>query len=166
MTFKPGISGNPGGRLSIAKDLERARTVAVPPDVMAVIDRWMNEDPKALLAELGPERFLADFRAELLDAAQRIPALTPADARALWWRTILPIAWAGPSGPKDSSWVYAQQETGVRLLGKPKDTVVIEGSEAPPIDWSKVPASEREGLLEAISRLQGYVGAPASETEH
>ena len=154
MTFKAGISGNPGGRASIAKDLERARTVAVPPDVMAVIERWINEEPRALLAELGPEKFLEGFRAELVAAAQNIPALTPADARALWWRTILPIAWAGPSGPKDSSWVYAQQETGVRLLGKPKDTVVFEGSSEAPIDWSKVPPERREKLLEAITELE------------
>lgn len=152
--FKPGQSANPGGKPSIARDLERARTVAVPPDVLAVIERWISDEPRALLADLGPEKFLEGFRAELLAVAQNIPPLTPADARALWWRTILPIAWAGPSGPKDSSWVYAQQETGVRLLGKPRDTVVIENGAEAPIDWAKVPAERREKLLEAITELE------------
>jgi hypothetical protein len=157
--YPKGTSGNPGGKPSIARDLERARTVAVPPDVLAVIDRWTNDEPAKLLADLGPEKFLEGFRAELLQAAERVPAITPADARAMWWRTILPVAWAGPSGPKDSSWVYAQQETGNRLLGKPKDHVVIEGSPEAPIDWSKVPPERREKLLEALAELEMLQGA-------
>lgn len=162
--FRPGQSGNPGGKPSIANDLKRAAVIGIPVEISEVLDEWALES-HARLRELGPDGFIAGLRAALEDATKRIPPVDAAEARAMWWRTILPIAFAGPQGPKDSNWTYANQEVGVRLMGKPKETIAIEGSEAPAIDWNKVPEDEREGLLQAIVKLQGYVSAP-SPTEH
>jgi len=91
---------------------------------------------------------------------------TPAEARAKWWAMILPVAFAGPQGPRDSNWIYAAGEAGVRLLGKPKETVVIEGSEESPVDWSKVPEDRREKLLEALTEIELIVAPVDEPVEH
>lgn len=80
---------------------------------------------------------------------------TPAEARARWWAAVLPVALAGPQGPKDSNWTYAHSEVGNRLLGKAKDHVVIEQGDAEQaVDWSRIPAEERRDLVTAIQKLE------------
>jgi hypothetical protein len=125
-----GVSANPGGKVSLRLDLERAGAVL----------KQKDEHPN-------------------------LQALTPADARARWWAMILPVAFAGPCGPKDTNWTYASAEVGTRLLGKPKETIAIEDGNATPIDWSLVPEERRPALTAAILELQGYLSAP-SDTEH
>lgn len=122
--FPKGVSGNPGGKVSLRKDLEAAH--ALNPDLPS----------------------------------------TPAAARAKWWSMVLPVAFAGPQGPKDSNWTYAAGEVGVRLLGKPKETVEIVGDSESGVEWTKVPVEEREQILEAITKLQAYVGEPETDSEH
>lgn len=158
--FKPGVSGNPGGKVSLANDLKRAAMIGVPAEVLSVLEEW-REDADTRLAELGALAFLAGLSQALDDACKRVLPVDAAEARAMWWRTILPIAFAGPCGPKDSNWTYASQEVGVRLLGKPKETIAIEGSDSTPIDWSKVPEERREYLLAAIAELQSYITTEA-----
>lgn len=55
-----------------------------------------------------------------------------------------------------------------RGWGKVKDTVVVESSETPTVDWRSVPMKDREEILGAICKLQEIVGdgAPDSPTEH
>lgn len=159
--FPPGKSGNPGGQPSIKKDLERAATVGIPAEVLATIDEWL-EDGEERLKELGADGFLRGLR-RAIDEAGRREVLTPADARAMWWRTVLPIAFAGPKKDNDRNWAYAHETVGVRLLGKPKEHVVVEGSESRPIDWRAVPEERREFLLAAITELQAYIDAPVTE---
>lgn len=105
--FRPGVSGNPGGKVSLRKDLERAGAI------------WKGSDDPGV-AELA--------------------GLTPEDARARWWAMILPVAFAGPRGPKDSNWTYAASEVGNRLLGKAKESIEISGGITP----------EAQALLEAL----------------
>lgn len=163
--FVKGQSGNPGGKVSLANDLKRAQMIGVPPEVTRALDEWF-ENAGDKLADLGADGFIAGLRAALDEATQRVLPVDPAHARAMWWRMILPIAFAGPQGQKDSNWSYASQEVGVRLLGKPKETIAVESSDAPRIDWSQVPEDEREDILRAIQRLQAYMGEPASDAEH
>lgn len=162
--FTKGVSGNPGGKISLQKDLERARAIGVPPEVAAVLKEW-QENAAERLAELGPDGFLSGLAQALDDATRRVLPLDAAEARAMWWRTVLPVAFAGPCGPKDSVWTYASQEVGNRLLGKPKETIAVEG-ERTPIDWSRVPEEERPALAAAILKLQRYLSSPDSDTEH
>jgi hypothetical protein len=156
---------NPGGKPSVVRDLERARAIGTPVEVAAVLTEWLDAGP-ARLNELGPEGFLTGLRAALDEATKRILPVTPEEARAMWWRAILPVAFAGPMGPKDSNWTYAQQEVGVRLLGKPKETIALEDGGQTPIDWTRVPEDERPPLLAAVLKLQGYLKHPESDTEH
>lgn len=164
--FKPGPDSrrNAGGKPSIANDLERARLIGVPAEILAVLDEW-HEEGGERLAELGPDGFLAGLRQAMDDATKRVLPLDPAEARAMWWRTILPVVYAGPSGSKDSVWTYASQEVGVRLLGKPKETIAVEGGTTP-IDWTRVPPEKRDTIGAVLLELQGYLSQPESDTEH
>lgn len=90
--YEKGRSGNPGGKISLRRDLERASAI------------WKGSNEHADLVGLDPET-----------------------ARARWWAMILPVAFAGPRGQKDSNWTYAASEVGNRLLGKPKESVEISG---------------------------------------
>lgn len=163
--FVKGRSGNPGGPPKLKNDLKRAALIGVPPEVTATLEEWF-EDASARLAELGAESFIAALRAALDEATKRVLPVDPAEARAMWWRTILPVVFSGPSGSKDSVWTYASGEVGNRLLGKPKEHVVLEDGNAPPIDWTRVPAERREFLQAAIAELLAYVTEPESATEH
>lgn len=165
MVYRPGQSGNPGGRPSIVKDLERAKQIGVPPEVQAALTEWF-QDADEHLSKLGAQGFVAGLQQALQDAAAKVLPVNLDEARAMWWRTILPIAFAGPLRDKDSNWQYAHDTVGVRLLGKPKEHVVLEGSDATPIDWTKVPEEEREELLKAIIKLQAYLGESPSSSEH
>jgi hypothetical protein len=163
--FEKGRSGNPNGKISLKNDLKRAVAIGTLPELHRVLDEWFGE-ASAKLAELGPDGFIAGLREAIREAMALDLPVTPEDARAQWWRTLLPVAFAGPSGTKDSVWTYAQQEVGVRLLGKPKEHVVLEEGAAPPVDWKRVPESEREELQAAMLKLLGYLGEPESMTEH
>jgi hypothetical protein len=164
--FPPGTSGNPGGQPSIKRDLERARVSGVPVEVTETLDEWFL-DAHARVRELGADGFIAGLREALTAATQRVMPIDPTEARAMWWRTVFPIFLAGPSGTKDSVWTYTSQEIGVRLLGKPKETIAVEGTDsAAQIDWKKVPEEERVPLGEALLRLQAYLSNPDSSTEH
>lgn len=160
-----GRSGNPGGQPSLKKDLERARHIGIPAEIKAVLEEWREDAEERLTALGGADQFVAGLYAALQQAADRILPIDAAEARAWWWRTILPVAFAGPLRDKDSNWQYAHDTVGVRLLGKPKETIALEGGESRPVDWSKVPEAEREELLQALLKLQAYIGEP-SDTEH
>ncbi len=161
-----GKSQNPGGNPSIKKDLERARHLGIPDEIKQVLEQWRNEADDRMAELGGPSGFVAGLFAALQQATERILPVSVEEARAWWWRTILPIAFAGPLRDKDSNWQYAHDTVGVRLLGKPKDTVVIEGGDGTPVDWSRVPEEEREALLAAMLKLQAYIGEPPSDAEH
>lgn len=163
--FQPGRSGNPGGQPSLKRDLERAKAIGIPQEILDVLEEWrMDADER--FAELGAAGFVAGLQSALQEATQRVLPVDAAEARAMWWRAILPIAFAGPQGAKDSNWQYAHDTVGVRLLGKPKETIAIESSDTSAIDWRRVPEEEREEILKAITKLQAYVGEPASQAEH
>lgn len=164
--FKPGQSGNPGGPPKLKNDLKRAALIGVPPEVLSTLEEWF-EDAASRLAELGAEGFVQGLRAALTEATQKVLPLDPAEARAMWWRTVWPVFIAGPSGPKDSVWVSVKQDTGDRLFGKAKEHVTIsDDNTRAPIDWKRVPEEEREALLAAILKLQAYTGEPETPTEH
>jgi hypothetical protein len=163
--WKPKQSGNPNGKISLKNDLKRAKEIGALPELHRVLNEW-RESAGERLAELGAEGFVAALQAAIREACEIDLPPTPEVARAMWWRTTLPVAFAGPCGPKDTVWTYANSEVGNRLLGKQKDHVVLEGSETPPVDWKRVPEEERQALQEAMLRLLGYLGEPASPTEH
>lgn len=164
MGFPKGTSGNPGGRPSIVKDLERARHIGVPAEVKTTLDEWFL-DAAEHLSKLGPQGFIAGLQQALQDATAKVVPLNLDEARAMWWRTILPIAFAGPLRDKDSNWQYAHDTVGVRLLGKPKEHVVLEGTDTTPIDWTRVPEHRRDPLGEMVIELHGYLSEPGA-TEH
>lgn len=163
--FPKGKSGNPGGQPSLVNDLKRAQIVGIPPEIQEVLDEWRDGAGKRL-TELGAEGFIAGLNDAIRAATARVLPMDPAEARAMWWRTVFPVFLRGPSGNKDSVWTYTSQEIGVRLLGKPKETIAIEDTGGAPIDWSKVPEDERESLLASIVKLQTYLGEPTTDTEH
>lgn len=165
--FTEGTSGNPGGRPvgSLKYDIPRAKTIGTMPELHAVLDEWA-ELAEEKLATMGATRFIATLQAEIRQACEIDLPPTAEIARAQWWRTLLPVAFRGPNGTKDSVWTYAQQEVGVRLLGKPKEHVVVEEGAAPPVDWKRVPEAERERLQASMLELLGYLDEPESATEH
>lgn len=80
---------------------------------------------------------------KILEAANLLnPACpkTPAEARAKWWATVAPIAFAGPQSSSDKNWSYAAKEIGERLFGKPKESVEISGGLSP----------DQQALFEAL----------------
>ncbi len=164
--FVKGRSGNPGGPPKLKNDLKRAALIGVPPEVTATLEEWL-EDAGSRLAELGPRGFIAALRAALDEATKRVLPVDPAEARAMWWRTVWPVFMAGPCGPKDSVWVSVKQDTGDRLFGKAREHVTIsEGESSPQIDWNRVPEEERHELGMAMMRLQTYLSEPGTDTEH
>ena len=164
--FVKGKSGNPGGPPKLKNDLKRAALIGVPPEVTATLEEWL-EDASSRLGELGAEGIVAALKAALDEATKRVLPIDPAEARAMWWRTVWPVFMAGPCGPKDSVWVSVKQDTGDRLFGKAREHVTIQDGEPPPgIDWKRVPEEERESLLAAILKLQAYTGEPETPTEH
>lgn len=164
-SWKPGQSGNPGGAPSIKNDLKRASLLGVPPEVNKTLDEWFAEASERL-QDLGAQAFVAQLKQALDDAVKRTVPMDTQEARAWWWRTIWPIFLAGPSGTKDSVWIYTAGEMGNRLLGKPKEHVVLEDGTTTPIDWKRVPEERRAALGAAILELQGYFSEPANNTEH
>lgn len=92
---------------------------------------------------LDTTTFSAELVQRMVDA---IRTLDPADKNqgATWWKCV------------ERMLDYT--------IGKPKETVAIEGVSGS-VDWSKIPADERRQLLAAISKIELLSGAPA-ETEH
>lgn len=164
--WQKGVSANPNGKISLKNDLKRANTIGMPADLKALLDEYVTNGAD-LFSELGEEEYFTRFQAAVTAVIERIPPLLePADARAMWWRMILPVCYAGPQRDKDSNWSYASAEVGTRLLGKPKDTLSVEDGGRTPIDWTRVPEERRGPIGVVLVELHGYLNDPESSTEH